>query len=148
MEAGDFVLLHAGGCLIETPPLSMPDRPPHAVWRWVATLWRDPDQPDGWNALVWDTAARGWWLPSTVMLGDVVEFGVCTLDDHGTQDHVTRWWGWIQRVTHHAIVVVGPFDHPMRAIESARPTVDEFRLAQLPAPSGSDHLSTVGELER
>jgi hypothetical protein len=36
----------------------------------------------------------------------------------------------------------------MRAIESARPTVDEFRLAQLPAPSGSDHLSTVGELER
>ena len=42
MTAADWVFRHAGGCVIEVPPLALPTPPPGTVLRaWVATLWRD-----------------------------------------------------------------------------------------------------------
>ena len=76
------------------------------------------------------------------MRGDVVEFGACALDHRGEVVTMSRWWGWVQRITPHGLVVVGPFDHPMRAVESARPTVDELRLMQLAATVWGDRLVT------
>jgi hypothetical protein len=147
MDATEFVLLHAGGCLIETPPMAQPKDRSQSVWRWAATLWRDTDEADGWRALVWDRAERGWWVPHAVMRGDVVEFGACALGHRGEVVHMSRWWGWIQRITPHGLVVVGPFDHPMRAVESARPTVDELRLMQLAPPCGVVGSSPAESLE-
>lgn len=146
MSAAEYVFLHSGGCLVETPELEISPAAGAMRWRWVATLWRDADRPDGWNALVWERAERGWWLPTSIVPGDIIEFGASAHDDHGGHGTVTRWWGWIERMTAWALVVVGPYDHPMRALEAARPTVDEIRLAQLVGPA-ADALLAVGDTD-
>lgn len=146
MSACEIVLLHAGGCLIETPPIEQPDGRAVEVWRWVATLWRDADRPDGWNAHEWQRGERGWWAPATVMWGDVVEFGVCA-HDRRNRHQFARWWGWVQRITPYGLVVVGPYDHPMRAVEAARPILDELRLTQLAAPHDPE-LTVAGDPDR
>ena len=40
-----WVFLHAGGSLIETPDLPIPQRESADAFRWVATLWRDRTSP-------------------------------------------------------------------------------------------------------
>ncbi|WP_040492726.1 hypothetical protein [Ilumatobacter nonamiensis] len=140
MTATEWVFRHAGGCLIETPdpqpvrfPIGMP-------WPWVATVWPDRMAPDGWGVLEWDRTDRGWWLPATIAIGDVIEFGV-VWPESGDATQASRWYGWLQRCTVHALVVIGGYDHPAHAADAARPTIDELRLAQLAA---IDDLSPVG----
>ncbi len=142
MSAGEFVFRHAGGCLLETPDLE-PRRPDDAEnWRWVVTVWADSRTADGWGALEWRTGERGWTIPGTTSIGDVVEFGAGAVDVSGAT-RFDRWWGWIKRVSHRAIVVVGPFDHPLHAEHDARSTVDELRLSQLDAPDIVDAVAAA-----
>lgn len=140
MTATEWVFRHAGGCLIETPDPQPSFRPIGMPWPWVATVWADPLAPDGWGVLEWDRTDRGWWLPATIAIGDVIEFGVVWPDaDDATE--ASRWYGWLKRCTVHALVLVGGFDHPAHAESAARPTIDELRLAQLTA---IDDLAAVG----
>jgi hypothetical protein len=142
VSANEFVFRHAGGCLIETPDLE--PRRPYDVenWVWVATLWRDPRCVDGWAALEWRAGERGWAIPATTSIGDVVEFGVGAVEPNGAP-RFDRWWGWIRRITPRALVVAGPFDHPVWAGHDATATVDELRLSQLDAPDIVDAVSAV-----
>ena len=48
-------------------------------------------------------------LPVTPPIGDVVEFGVGWTNSDGSRDF-DRWWGWIERGSHRALIVVGPYD--------------------------------------
>jgi hypothetical protein len=136
VTAGEWVFRHAGGCLIETPDLDVAASgrggPP---WRWVATLWRDRYQPDGWAVLEWEVAERGWWLPLTMAIGDVIEFGITLADEpRGVAGPTVRWYGWVDHATDRALVLHGPYPHPADAAEAAQTLVDELRLDQLDAP--------------
>ena len=84
----------------------------------------------------------GWWVPTSLAIGDVIEFGVTWSTRFGRQ-HTTRWFGWIERATAVAVIVSGPYEHPECAIIDARPVVDELRLSQLASPWTSDDLVGV-----
>lgn len=49
---GEWVLRHAGGCLIDIPDLPIPAT--RIAWRWIATLWPDALCDDGFAALDWE----------------------------------------------------------------------------------------------
>ena len=101
MSATEWVFRHAGGCLIEAPDLAEPLTPPSGEpWPWIATVWADPTAGDGWGAHEWERAQRGWWLPSTIAIGDVVEFGI-TWPAGAETEATVRWYGWLQRCTVH-----------------------------------------------
>jgi hypothetical protein len=135
MNAPEWVFRHAGGCLIDTPDLDIPGHPGTEPWRWVATLWHDKYRPDGWAVLEWAPAERGWWMPITLAIGDVIEFGVTWADSpRGLAGPTARWYGWVDHATDRALVVRGPFPHPTDAAAAARLVVDELRLDQLDAP--------------
>ncbi len=145
MDASEFVFRHAGGCLIESPDLPAPPRTSAQRWRWAATVWNDEQATDGWDALEWMPGGRGWELPVTTTIGDVVEFGVGWRNKHGEVECV-RWWGWIERCSLRALVVIGPYDHPLHATVAARSVVDEVRLSQLAAPDIVDAVAaTLGD---
>jgi len=147
MNAGEFVFRHAGGCLLETPDLEPRRFDDVENWRWVVTVWADPRAVDGWGVLEWRPGERGWTIPATTAIGDVVEFGAGAIDAVGAS-RFDRWWGWIKRVSHSAIVVVGPFDHPSHAEHAARSTVDELRLGQLDAPDIIDAVAATLGINR
>lgn len=142
MTSTEFVFRHAGGCLLETPDLRPREPADVENWQWVVTLWRDRRCADGWAVLEWRPGERGWELPATTSIGDIVEFGAGVVTADG-RTHVDRWWGWIRRISHRALVVVGPFEHPLFADEDARATVDELRLSQLDAPDIVDAVASV-----
>jgi hypothetical protein len=132
--AGEWVFRHAGGCLIDTPDLN--PTPPAGGFRWVATVWPDPIFDDGWGAHEWEPGERGWRLPSTLAVGDVIEFGI-TVHDHRHRpipERTRRWYGWLHHATDLAIIVTGPYPHPAPAVDAALPAVDEIRLDQLDPP--------------
>ena len=135
MNAVEWVCRYAGGCLIETPDL--PPVPGGPVWRWAATLWLDPYAASGWSRLLWTPGERGWRFPGTLAIGDVLEFGVATLDRYGRpiSAHPSCWFGWLDHATDYALIIHGPYDHPAAAADAARPVVDELRLSQLPPPA-------------
>lgn len=138
----DFVFRHAGGCLLETPDLE-PARPADVEsWIWVATVWRDRCTADGWAALEWRPGERGWIIPVTTSVGDIVEFGAGAVDMKGRR-RCDRWWGWIRRVSHCAVVVVGPFEHPLLAHEDASAIVDELRLSELDPPDLVEAIEAI-----
>jgi hypothetical protein len=128
----EWVFRYAGGCLIDTPDL--PARSSSAC-RWVATMWPDPIV--GWSQLVWAPRERGWSIPTTLMMGDVIEFGVTVYDAHGRAlpEATARWYGWLDHATDYALIIHGPYVHPSDAVEAARSTVNDLRLAQLDAPA-------------
>lgn len=142
MSAAEFVFRHAGGCLLESPDLD----PRHVTdvenWAWVATIWTDQRRPTGWGVLEWTQVTRGWAIPATTTLGDVIEFGVGALDAAG-DTRFDRWWGWISRLTQRALVVVGPFAHPSDAESDARAAVDVVRIGQLDAPDVADAVAAL-----
>lgn len=142
MDASEFVFRHAGGCLIESPDLPAPPRTAVQRWRWAATVWIDKQATDGWGALEWMPGERGWELPITTAIGDIVEFGVGWINKNGAVECV-RWWGWIERCSLRALVVTGPYDHPLHAANDARSVVDEVRLSQLAAPEIVDAVATA-----
>jgi hypothetical protein len=145
MNTTEWVFRHAGGCLIETPDLDLDGiRPFGAPWLWAATVWPDMSSPDGWGVLEWERTQRGWWLPSTIALGDIIEFGV-VWPDSDDPTAAARWYGWLQRCTRHALVLVGSFPHPAHAALSAQPTIDELRLAQLADLDDFVSVGSVGE---
>src|ERR1700709_2098373 len=102
MRAGlvcEQVFRHAGGCLIATPDLYSPPSLPGvmfsgATFRWVATVWRDEFRHDGWGALVRSEGERGWELPRTLAIGDIIEFGLVRYDVYGrpVEQQTVRWW--------------------------------------------------------
>lgn len=134
-EPVDHVYRHARGRLIERPDQARPHR--GTPWRWTALVWPDEFAPDGWAALEWEPAERGWHLPATLVLGDVIEFGLCGLDPHSQPIAGTaqRWFGWIRDATDHALIITGPYPTPATAHHAARALVDEIRCDQLPAPT-------------
>ena len=142
MNAGEFVFRYAGGCVLETPDLDPRQVADVENWAWIATIWTDPRQLGGWGVLEWTPGQRGWIVPATTAIGDVVEFGVGALDTSG-HTRFDRWWGWIARVSHHALIVIGPFPHPSRAEDAARSTIDELRLNQLDAPDIVDAVAAA-----
>lgn len=101
------------GSIIDLP---VPTLPGARVW--VATIWPDPNLPDGWGRQMWaldPTTGRGWQLPHQLTAGDVVEFGADTPEQplrwHGIMDsyEVDRW-----------ATVQGPYEHPAAAYEEAQ----------------------------
>lgn len=148
MTVCEFVFRHAGGCLIEIPDLE-PSRPEDVEsWLWVATIWTDRRQHGGWGVLEWRPGERGWIIPATSAIGDVVEFGTGVVDSRGST-RFDRWWGWLDRIGPRAAVLVGPYSHPSDAEFAARAAVDEIRLGELDPPDlvgaiaanlGVDHL--------
>jgi hypothetical protein len=146
----EYVFRHAGGCLIEGPTLSPPSQSVGSTpgYRWVATVWPDPCQPDGWDHLSWDGGERGWLLPYTLAVGDIIEWGI-TWADHqrGIDGPTVRWYGWLEHATDRALIVHGPYEHPSNAMRDANRVVDELRLDQLDAPAfrlpGNDNTRTA-----
>ena len=132
---GEWVFRYAGGCLIDAPDLDIPDAPD--AWRWAATVWPDPLAPDQWAALEWHPGERGWLLPVTLAIGDVVEFGITAFDsnDRPMPECTSRWYGWLHHATDLAVIVYGPYDHPQPATEAAREVINEIRLDQLDLPT-------------
>ena len=110
----EWVFRHAGGCLIDSPDLALPPASAVSAWRWATTLWRDQRAADGWATLEWSRGERGWIIPSTSAVGDVIEFGAGWAYRDGVADF-DRWWGWIQRGGDCALIVVGPYRHPALA---------------------------------
>ena len=133
MIPAEWVFRHSGGCLIESPDLALPPRHVVSAWQWVTTLWRDPRVADGWATLDWHPGERGWVIPYTSAVGDIVEFGAGWTHRDGNAEF-DRWWGWIQRGGDQALIIVGPYRHPMLAEADARVVIDEVRLSQLAAP--------------
>jgi hypothetical protein len=134
MTAAQWVFRYAGGCLIDAPDLPVPRA--GFGYRWVATLWPDALTGGGWDSLVWTPGERGWQLPVTLAIGDVVEFGITSHDPHGRPiDTCTaRWYGWLDHATDYALIIHGPYRHPLLAADAARPVVDELRFDQLDPP--------------
>jgi hypothetical protein len=132
--AADWVFRHAGGCLLDTPDLPVPTR--GIGWRWVATIWPEPLAADGWDSLLWQPGERGWQLPFTLAIGDILEFGITSHDPWARpiEADTRRWYGWLDHATDYALIVRGPYAHPRRAVDAARPIVDELRLDQLDPP--------------
>jgi hypothetical protein len=139
VSAGEWVFRHAGGCIIDTPDLVANVVSTESPYRWVATLWPDPQAGDGWGVLEWRRAERGWVMPATLAVGDVIEFGI-TWADHtrGIDGPTVRWFGWLDNTTSRALIIHGPYPHPAEAASAARPLVDEIRLDQLAPPTHSD----------
>ncbi len=133
-QVGEWVFRHAGGCLLDTPDLPVP--PARVGWRWAATVWPDPLAGDGWAHLLWPPGERGWQLPFTLAIGDVVEFGITSADPDGQpmRAHTHCWYGWLDHATTLALIVHGPYPTPGSAHCGARPVIDEVRLAQLDPP--------------
>jgi hypothetical protein len=132
---GEWVFRHAGGCIIDTPDLTTSEPCFETPYRWVATLWPDPRRPDGWGALEWQAGERGWVIPASLAVGDVIEFGL-TWADHprGIDGPTVRWFGWLDNTTSRALIIHGPYPHPSDAAAAARPLIDEIRLDQLAPP--------------
>ena len=132
MAPDEWVFRQAGGCIIDTPDL--PVRHGRGIpHRWMVTLWLDPHEPDGWGTVEWQRAERGWELPATLAVGDVIEFGI------GWPDGPTvRWFGWLANTTTRALIIHGPYPHPADAHTAAQPVIDEVRLEQLAAPVAVD----------
>jgi hypothetical protein len=139
VSVDDWVFRHAAGCVIEFPPLHLPPPPSGANLRaWVATWWRDPTRPSGWELQEWAKADRGWRLPAHLAVGDVLEFGLvaCSVQDGRALDgYLHRWYGWLRYCNDLAVVVEGPHRDPVAAEAAAHSTVYELRLRQLPSPA-------------
>jgi hypothetical protein len=135
MVVAEYVFRHAAGCLIEGPTLCAPSSVLTTPYRWIATVWPDAHQPDGWDFLEWDRGERGWLLPVTLAVGDIIEFGI-TWADHrrGIVGPTVRWFGWLDHATDRALVVHGGYEQPADALVDANRVVDELRLEQLDAP--------------
>jgi hypothetical protein len=136
--SGDWVFRHAGGCLIEFPPLELPAPPPRSgLYAWVATLWRDQTSLSGWSSLPWVKADRGWELPRHLAVGDVLEFGLAALsqaDGRPVPGWELRWYGWLRYCNELAAVVDGPYHDVSAASAAASETLAELRLRQLAGP--------------
>lgn len=141
----EHVFRHAGGELIDQPDLPLPDV--GAPWRWAAIVWPDPSRCDGWAALEWSHGDRGWQLPATLVLGDVIEFGIVGIgqDEHPIANTTARWFGWLSDLTPLAAIVVGPYPDASSAAETARPLVDEVRCSQLLATMPDPDPCTHGD---
>ena len=117
---------------------SFPDVPADTcgapAWRWAATLWPDALEPSGWARLLWTPGERGWRIPETLSVGDVVEFGVAWNVPWGSGVDSSRWFGWVTHCTERALVLDGPYHDAREAHAAARPTIDEIRLLQLAGP--------------
>ena len=132
--AYEHVFRHAGSELIDRPDLPTPTA--GVAWQWIATVWPDPTSADGWAALEWERGERGWHLPATLVVGDVIEFGTCGLDTNecAIETTVARWYGWLLDITHRAAIVVGPYSDAPSAAAAARPVIDEIRCDELAPP--------------
>lgn len=134
--AAEWVFRHAGGCLIEVPPLQLPAPPPRCyLTSWVATWWPDAASVSGWSQWRWEQAERGWALPRHLAVGDVLEFGLAIVSMAvGTvvAGCDLRWYGWLRYATDLALVVDGPYVDRASAADAAAPTIAELRFAQLP----------------
>lgn len=143
MNTTEWVFRHAGGCLIETPDLPTVNGALRRAW--IATHWREPGTGH-WQTLAWTPGERGWQLPQTLAVGDVLEFGADTTNTYGQSipHSITRWYGWLHYATDRGIVVYGPFTTAIAAEDAARPLIDELRLAQLGVEIGEwlDGLDT------
>ncbi|MEK7423968.1 MAG: hypothetical protein AAB131_09035 [Actinomycetota bacterium] len=147
MTATEYVFRHAGGCLIDFPDLDIHRTVHGAPWRWIATVWPDTLRPGGWAALEWLPGERGWEVPASLAVGDVVEFGVAGFDDAaGSCTLARRWFGWLTHATDRALVVTGPYATPAKTHAAATPVIDEVRLAQLIGPAVPS--SEVSEWDR
>jgi hypothetical protein len=140
MSPTEFVFRHAGGCLIETPDLELRRDGDVENWAWVATIWTDRRVDGGWGVLEWRPGERGWVIPFTSAIGDVIEFGVGAVDARG-HTRFDRWWGWLDRLGPRAAVLMGPYPHPSDAETAARRAVDEIRLGELDPPDLVDALA-------
>ena len=138
METVEWVFRHAGNCLIEVPPLELPPPPDRATMTaWVATLWPDATSHNGWTALPWVKADRGWEIPRHLAVGDVLEFGLAAVsvtDGTVLPGWEQRWYGWLIYSSPLALVVQGGYPHAPAAADGAAATVAAVRLAQLPSP--------------
>lgn len=141
MIATDHVLRHAAGHLVDFPDIAIDPRVVVAPWRWVASVWPDPLEPGGWARQVWAPGERGWQIPYTLIVGDVIEFGIAWYDQSGSEATLdSRWYGWVTHGTERALVLDGPHPDANAAFAAARPTIDEIRLAQLTGPTVEPEL--------
>ena len=148
--AADWVFRHAGGCLIEVPPLQLPPPSPRCyLTSWVATWWRDAASLSGWSSWCWEQAERGWNLPRHLALGDVLEFGlamVTNVDGTVVAGCDLRWYGWLRYSTELALVVDGPYADPASAADVATEPLAELRLTQLPGPAVDWVVDDLGDI--
>jgi hypothetical protein len=136
VSVGEWVFRHAGGCIIDTPDLTTTEPCFETRYRWVATMWPDTRRPDGWGVLEWQVGERGWVIPASLAVGDVIEFGITWADcARGIDGPTVRWFGWLDNITSRAVIIHGPYPHPADAADAARPLVDEIRLDQLAPPT-------------
>ena len=133
----EWVFRHCGGCIIDLPDLPTP--PANPAWRWVATRWPEPIQDTEWEALMWHPGERGFLLPDTLAIGDVLEFGITCTGADGQLDlaHTSRWYGWLDHATDYGLIVRGPYPDHLAAAAAARPAIDEIRIAQLDPPTAA-----------
>lgn len=85
---------------------------------WVASVWPDQRATGGWTRMLWvpnlDTG-HGWWLPSELAAGDVIEFGA------DNEHRAARWCGILDSYEYDRWVTVqGPYLAPDAAHNDAR----------------------------
>jgi hypothetical protein len=146
----DWVFRHAGGCLIEFPPLELPAPPDRCeLFAWAATVWRDVTSRTGWWTQPWAKGERGWVLPAHLAVGDVLEFGLAAVSAE-TGSVVAgwelRWYGWLRYCNDIAIVVDGPHPDVPAAASTASAVIAELCLSQLDGPQ-PDPVWVAGDAE-
>jgi hypothetical protein len=109
----------AGGSVIDFPLHLTP-----GAQTWVATIWADPRAGTGWAGLRWRVieGERG-FIPGTLELGDVIEFGVRHSPTAGAGDDQGEnrfWHGYLHSVRADGIVLHGPFPGPHQACAAAQ----------------------------
>ncbi|ORT53009.1 hypothetical protein [Frankia sp. KB5] len=157
----------------ETPPLrafrllrgqlllDLPFHPYAGAEIRVATLWPDPRAPRGWASAYWEPAAYGarGFLAGAVDLGDVIGF---TAEIHPPralpttsptprtdQPAVTRylsWYGYLHEISDTALLLRGPYPHPLAAYTAAQhaliATLDQQHPGQEAALPASPPVTT------
>ena len=127
VQTVEWVFRHAGNCLIEVPPLELPTAArPVDAGAWVATLWPDATSHNGWSALAWSKADRGWEIPRHLAVGDVLEFGLAAVnaaDGTTVAGCELRWYGWLAYSTDSPWSSRVPTRTPRRPLTAAAATV-------------------------
>jgi len=140
--------------------LDIPLRPPAGTQLAAGTFWQDPAAAGGWFYDAWDRGpdGRGFHLPGTIDLGDIVGFAAFRRPTAPPADNVwappnqqpppaaplervSEWWGYLHAVERDTVVLHGPHPDAVAALTDAQRAF----VARLHNPAAAAAPPAVGE---